>query len=87
MQMRENNRFFSFALDSAHVKFDVWTGPYSSWFVNFIREEILISVIRDSLFFLFVNRATDPPCTTLYLQFNAFKYKNKNVKKENKLFQ
>ena len=27
MQMRENNRFFSFALDSAHVKFDVWTGP------------------------------------------------------------
>ena len=23
MQMRENNRFFSFALDSAHVKFDV----------------------------------------------------------------
>ena len=28
MQMSENNRFFSFALDSAHVKFDVWTGPY-----------------------------------------------------------
>ena len=27
MQMSENNRFFSFALDSAHVKFDVWTGP------------------------------------------------------------
>ena len=23
MQMRENNRLFSFALDSAHVKFDV----------------------------------------------------------------
>ena len=23
MQMSENNRFFSFALDSAHVKFDV----------------------------------------------------------------
>ena len=23
MQMRENNRFFSFALDSAHVKYDV----------------------------------------------------------------
>ena len=28
MQMSENNRFFSFALDSAHVKFDVWNGPY-----------------------------------------------------------
>ena len=27
MQMSENNRFFSFALDSAHVKFDVWNGP------------------------------------------------------------
>ena len=31
-----------------------------------IREnEILIAVIRDSLFFLFVNRARDPPYTTL----------------------
>ena len=31
-----------------------------------IREnEILIAVIRDSLFFLFVNRARDSPCTTL----------------------
>ena len=28
MQMSENNRFFSFALDLAHVKFDVWNGPY-----------------------------------------------------------
>ena len=28
MQMSENNRFFSFALDSAHVKFDAWNGPY-----------------------------------------------------------
>ena len=28
MKMSENNRFFSFALDSAHVKFDVWTRPY-----------------------------------------------------------
>ena len=27
MQMSENNRFFLFALDSAHVKFDVWNGP------------------------------------------------------------
>ena len=27
MQMSENNRFFSFALDSAHVKFDVLNGP------------------------------------------------------------
>ena len=27
MQMSENNRFSSFALDSAHVKFDVWNGP------------------------------------------------------------
>ena len=27
MQMSENNRFFSFALDSAHEKFDVWNGP------------------------------------------------------------
>ena len=23
----ERKQFFSFALDSAHVKFDVWTGP------------------------------------------------------------
>ena len=38
--------------------------PYLFIFV--IREnEILIAVIRDSLFFLFVNRARDPPCTTL----------------------
>ena len=27
MQMSENNRFLSFALDLAHVKFDVWNGP------------------------------------------------------------
>ena len=27
MQMSENNRFFSFALDSAHVKCDVSNGP------------------------------------------------------------
>ena len=27
MQMSEDNRFFSFALDSAHDKFDVWNGP------------------------------------------------------------
>ena len=39
--------------------------PYLFIFV--IREnEILIAVIRDSLFFLFVNRARDPPCTTLF---------------------
>ena len=38
--------------------------PYLFIFV--IREnEILIAVIRDSLFFLFVNRARDPPYTTL----------------------
>ena len=36
-------------------------------FIFVIREkEVLISMIRDSLFFLFVNRATDLPCTTLY---------------------
>ena len=31
--MSENNRFFSFALDLAHVKFDVWNGPntFISW--------------------------------------------------------
>ena len=28
MQMRKIYCFRSFALDSAHVKFDVWTGPY-----------------------------------------------------------
>ena len=27
MQMSENIRFFSFALDSAHEKFEVWNGP------------------------------------------------------------
>ena len=27
MQMSENNRFVSFALDSAHVKCDVYNGP------------------------------------------------------------
>ena len=27
--------------------------------------EIFVSVIRDLLFFQFVNRARDPPCTTL----------------------
>ena len=27
MQMSENKRFISFALDSAHVKFDVWNRP------------------------------------------------------------
>ena len=27
MQKSENNRFFSFALDSANVKFNVWNGP------------------------------------------------------------
>ena len=38
-----------------------------SYFLIFvIREnEIFISVIRDPLFFLSVNRARDPPCTTL----------------------
>ena len=42
--------------------------PYLFIFV--IQEnEILIAVIRDSLFFLFVNRARDPPCTTLQKQF------------------
>ena len=30
-----------------------------------LENEIFISVIRDLLFFLFVNRARDPPCTTL----------------------
>ena len=29
MQMDENNRFFSFALNSTYVKFDVWNGPQS----------------------------------------------------------
>ena len=34
-------------------------------FVN--REnEIVMSVIRDPLFFLFVNRARNPPCRTLF---------------------
>ena len=31
-----------------------------------LENEIFISVIRDLPFFLFVNRARDPPCTTLY---------------------
>ena len=30
MLMRKNNRFCSLALDSAHEKFDVWTGPNCS---------------------------------------------------------
>ena len=39
-----------------------------------IREnEISISVIRDSLFFSSVNRARDPPCTTLNKELD-FKY-------------
>ena len=29
MQMSKNNQFFSFALDSTHENFDVWTGPKS----------------------------------------------------------
>jgi len=28
--MRENKRFFSFAFDSAHVKYGVWSGPYNT---------------------------------------------------------
>ena len=34
MQMSENNRFFSFALNSAHVKFDVLNGPKPSYNLN-----------------------------------------------------
>lgn len=30
MLMRENKEFFSFAFDSAHVKYDVWTWPYTT---------------------------------------------------------
>ena len=30
-----------------------------------LENEIFISVIRNLLFFLFMNRARDPPCTTL----------------------
>ena len=38
---------------------------YLLFFVN--REnEIVMSVIRDPLYFLFVNHARDPPCTTLF---------------------
>ena len=36
-----------------------------------LENEIFISVIRDLLFFLFVNRARDPPCTTLIVRSNT----------------
>ena len=32
MLMRENNGFFSFAFDSAHVKYGVWTWPQTPYF-------------------------------------------------------
>ena len=45
-----------------------------------IREnEISISVIRDSLFFSSVNRARDPPCTTLY---KRWKFKGRRIIKD-----
>ena len=51
--------------------------PYLFIFV--IREnEILIAVIRDSLFLLFVNRARDPPCTTL----NKFQVEQAGILRE-----
>ena len=48
-----------------------------SYLLHFvIREnEIFISVIPDPLFFLFVNRAEDPTCTTLFKLINKI---NKN---------
>ena len=44
MQMSENNRFFSFAIDSAHVKFDVWTGPKLQ-FQNYDSIYVLIEIL------------------------------------------
>ena len=57
---------FAFSIHSFLPKRRLLKGV-SYLFISVIREnEILIPVIRDSLFFLFVNRATDPPCTTLF---------------------
>ena len=38
MQMRENKGFFSFAFDSAHVKYGVWTWPKNSMCVAIFRK-------------------------------------------------
>ena len=61
--MRVNFAFFKHSF--YHKRRLLKRVPYLFLFV--IREnEILIAVIRDSLFFLFVNRARHPPpCTTL----------------------
>ena len=54
------------AMTQVTVKVKALSGSVPYLFIFVIREnEILMAVIRDSLFFLFVNRARDPPCTTL----------------------
>ena len=45
---------------------------YATWLLLMIRENrIFISVISDPLFFLFLNRATDPRCMTLLCEKKA----------------
>ena len=47
--------------------------------------EILISVIHDVLFFLFVNHARDPPCTTLIVFLYAFLLSEQHLGTQNRL--
>ena len=54
------------AMTQVTVNVKALSGSVPYLFIFVIREnEILMAVIRDSLFFLFLNRARDPPCTTL----------------------
>ena len=41
--MRENNGFFSFAFDSAHVKYGVWTWP---WYTIYYYDLFILSLIK-----------------------------------------
>ena len=46
MQMTKIYCFRSFALDSAHVKLDVWNGPQARWVsVNKTRDEVEVLFI------------------------------------------
>ena len=65
---QRRKKHMKLAMTQVTVKVKALSGSVPYLFIVIRENEILMAVIRVSLFFLFVNRAREPPCTTLFIR-------------------
>ena len=80
MLMRENKGFFSFAFNSAHVKYGIWTWPKSPktcyWFQHhFCKNQEFRNQMLDWIFFVWVKFGSIAECNcTLFKEWVQLKF-------------